>query len=142
MPEGIPNQELKAETDRLYASVGEQIERGRFKDALDDIFEFVRKANKYFDSRQPWITRDTDQKDCADTLYNCVQLIAGLAVLLYPFLPFSSERVCGWLQLSPEWKRQQVESGYRLPGIQVLFQRLDKKLVEEENERLERACPG
>lgn len=142
VPEGIPNQELKAETDRLYASVGEQIERGRFKDALDDIFEFVRKANKYFDSRQPWITRDTDQKDCADTLHNCVQLIAGLAVLLYPFLPFSSERVCGWLQLSPEWKRQQVEPGYRLPGIQVLFQRLDKKLVEEENERLERACPG
>lgn len=47
VPEGIPNQELKAETDRLYASVGEQIERGRFKDALDDIFEFVRKANKY-----------------------------------------------------------------------------------------------
>ena len=89
VPEGIPNQELKAETDRLYVSVGEQIERGRFKDALDDIFEFVRKANKYFDSRQPWITRDTDQKDCADTLFNCVQLIAGLAVLLYPFLPFS-----------------------------------------------------
>ena len=68
--------------------------------------------------------------------------IAGLAVLLYPFLPFSSEKVCGWLQLSPEWKRQQVEPGYRLPEIQVLFQRLDKKLVEEENERLERACPG
>ena len=31
VPEGIPNQELKAETDSLYASVGEQIERGRFK---------------------------------------------------------------------------------------------------------------
>lgn len=37
-------------------------------------------------------------------------------VLLYPFLPFSSEKICGWLQLSTEWKRQQVKAGYPIPG--------------------------
>ena len=78
---------------------------------------------------------------CADTLYNCVQLIAGLAVLLYPFLPFSSEKICGWLQLSTEWKPQQVKAGYPVPEVQVLFERLDKKVVEEETEKLEKLLP-
>ena len=41
--------------------------------------------------------------------------IADLAVLLYPFLPFSSAKICGWLQLSPDWKKQQVEPGTGMP---------------------------
>ena len=116
------------------------IEKGLLKEAVDEIFGLVRKANKYFDSRQPWITRDTDTGDCCNTLFTCVQVIADLAVLLYPFLPFSSAKICGWLQLSPDWKKQQVEPGYRLPEIGILFQRLDKKLAEEESARLDKAC--
>ena len=100
VPCGTPDTALEEELEKLFADTGARIEKGRFKDAVDGIFELVRKANKYFDSTQPWITRNTDAGKCADTLYNCVQLIAGLAVLLYPFLPFSSEKICGWLQLS------------------------------------------
>ena len=141
VPCGTPDTALEEELEKLFADTGARIEKGRFKDAVDGIFELVRKANKYFDSTQPWITRNTDAGKCADTLYNCVQLIAGLAVLLYPFLPFSSEKICGWLQLSAEWKPQQVKAGYPVPEVQVLFERLDKKVVEEETEKLERLLP-
>lgn len=141
VPCGTPDTALEEELKKLFADTGARIEKGRFKDAVDGIFELVRKANKYFDSTQPWITRNTDAGKCADTLYNCVQLIAGLAVLLYPFLPFSSEKICGWLQLSTEWKPQQVKAGYPVPEVQVLFERLDKKVVEEETEKLEKLLP-
>ncbi|WP_455617682.1 class I tRNA ligase family protein [Eisenbergiella sp.] len=138
IPCGTPDTVLEEELEKLFADTGARIEKGLFKDAVDGIFEFVRKANKYFDSTQPWITRNMDAGKCANTLYNCVQLIAGLAVLLYPFLPFSSEKICGWLQLSTEWKRQQVKAGYPVPEVQVLFARLDKRIVEDETEKLER----
>lgn len=99
-------------------------------------FEFARSANKFFDTQQPWITRTADQTACKNTLYQCVQIIANLAVLLYPFLPFSSEKVCGWLGISSKWEKQSVSAGYLLPEVEILFQRIDKKVIEAETEKL------
>ena len=69
-------------------------------------------------------------------MYQCVQIIANLAVLLAPFLPFSSEKVCGWLGIDSTWERKAVANGYELPEVEILFQRIDKKVIEEETEKL------
>lgn len=136
VPHGKNNIELDNQIDGLYISVGKLIEGGYFKDAINEIFEFVRNANKFFDVEQPWITRNTDKIACDNTLYQCVQIIANLAVLLSPFLPFSSEKVLKWLNTSSKWERQHVASGYLLPEVEILFQRIDKKVIEEETEKL------
>lgn len=136
VPQGSDNQELIRQLDDLYLTVGKQIENGCFKDAINEIFEFVRSANKFFDTEQPWITRNTDKTACENTLYQCVQIIANLAVLLSPFLPFSSEKVISWLSLSDSWHRQSVPSGYQLPEIDILFQRIDTKAIDVEIEKL------
>lgn len=136
VPQGTNNIDLDNQIDSLYITVGKLIESGRFKDAINEIFEFVRNANKFFDTEQPWITRNTDKTACDNTLYQCVQIIANLAVLLSPFLPFSSEKVSKWLNISNKWERQHVTSGYLLPEVKILFQRIDKKVIEEETEKL------
>ena len=137
VPEGRYDTKLNQQIDDLYTLVGKLIEKGSFKDAVNEIFEFIRGANKFFDTEQPWITRETDELACKNTLFQCVQIIANLAVLLYPFLPFSSEKVCNWLNISDKWIRQSVSAGYQLPQIGILFQRIDKKVIEEETEKLE-----
>lgn len=136
VPEGKMDARISAEIEQLYVTIGKLIEKAAFKDAINDIFSYIRAANKYFDAEQPWVTRNSDENACKHTLYQCVQIIANLAVLLQPFLPFSSAKVCRWLKLSTQWKRQQVPSGYTLPEIEILFQRLDKKVIEEEGEKL------
>lgn len=136
IPESSPNTELNARIEALYPAIGRLIEKGAFKDALQELFNFIRSANKFFDTRQPWITRTTDEYDCKDTLYQCVQIIANLAVLLYPFLPFSSKKICGWLNITNQWEQQSVPSGYQLPEIEILFQRIEKKVIEEETAKL------
>lgn len=128
--------DISARIDALYASAGKKIESGDFRDCLGEIFEFVRFANKYFDTEQPWITRTSDPAKCKDTLYHCVQIIANLAVLLAPFLPFSSEKLCRWLGIETTWKKQHVPAGYVLPEISILFERIDKKVIAEESGRL------
>lgn len=138
IPEGIENPDIKKQIEELYVETGKRIEDGAFKDALRGIFNFVRLANKFFDTEQPWITRDTDETACKNTLYQCVQIIANLAVLLAPFLPFSSEKVCNWLQIDTSWETKSVSAGYRLPEIDILFPRLDKKVIEEEVEKLDK----
>ena len=136
VPQGYNNLELDYQIDSLYIAVGKLIENGYFKDAINIIFDFIRNANKFFDAEQPWITRNTNKTACDNTLYQCVQMIANLAVLLSPFLPFSSEKVLKWLNISSKWERQHVASGYLLSGVEILFQRIDKKVIEKETEKL------
>lgn len=136
VPHGTVNAEISSQIDHLYVSVGKRIEQGAFKDALEELFDFIRSANKFFDTEQPWVTRTNDKAACGNTLYQCVQIIANLAVLLYPFLPFSSEKVCNWLRIRNQWEKQWVPAGYLIPEIELLFQRIDKKVIEEETEKL------
>ncbi|MBR6478167.1 MAG: methionine--tRNA ligase [Lachnospiraceae bacterium] len=139
--EGITTAGILARIDDLFVSAGRKIESGDFRDCLTEIFDLVRFANKYFDTEQPWITRTFDPAKCKNTLFHCVQIIANLAVLLSPFLPFSSEKVCRWLGLSTAWKTQSVPAGYVLPEISILFERIDKKVIAEESDKLKALLP-
>ncbi len=136
IPEGTDDLKQNEQVDDLFTTVGKLIEKSAFKDAINEIFDYIRAANKFFDTEQPWVTRNTNETACKNTLYQCVQIIANLAVLLFPFLPFSSEKVCTWLNVKNKWERQSVPAGYHLPEIEILFQRIDKKVIEEESEKL------
>lgn len=136
VPDGSLEKGLEEEIDRLYEKIGKKVEGGRLKEAIDDIFAFVRFSNKYFDLGKPWITRNTSLRDCRDTLYNCVQLIVNLAVLLEPFLPFSSEKVLGWFLLDSSWKRKTVPTGFVIPETEILFRRIDRERIGKEEEKL------
>ena len=136
IPEGRNNSETEERLDKLFADTGGLIEKGAFKEAIGGIFDYVREANKFFDTQKAWVTISTDEGACKNTLYECVQIIANLAVLLYPFLPFSSEKVCRWLGIDNKWERKSVPAGHKLSGVEILFQRIDKKAIEEETEKL------
>lgn len=136
IPNGIKNSDIDKLIDSLFTSVGKQIENGSFKDAICDIFEFIRSANKFFDIEKPWITRNTNPTACQNTLYQCTQIIANVSVLLSPFLPFSSEKIFQWLNITNKWEHQSVPAGYSLPEVDILFQRIDKSLIEIETDKL------
>ena len=109
----------------------------RFKEALDTIFAFIRTANKYFDEEQPWITVKSDVEKCKVTLNTCVQIIANLSLLLDPFLPFSSAKVRAILKVEKtSWKYVQVPAELELGSVEILFERIDKKVIQEEEVRL------
>jgi len=137
VPEGKLTSEIEAQIHGQFNAVGALIEDGNLREAIDMVFEFVRFGNKYFDSEQPWITRNTNTIACANTLFNCVQMIANLAVLLEPFLPFSSSKVKDWLAIKNEWSINIVQPGFVIPEPEILFERLDKKIIDEELQRLQ-----
>ena len=138
IPAGTLSPDWEEALTKAYAVVGRHVENGEFRDALREIFDLVRSANKYFDTAQPWITRTEDPQACQNTLFQCVQIIANLAVLLTPFLPFSSGKVKEWLELKNAWEKQSVPAGFALPEIGILFERIDKKVITEETEKLAR----
>lgn len=139
VPAGIMNEDIDRKINALYPDIGKRIENGNLKEALESAFEFVRFGNKYFDTEKPWETRQTDIASCHSTLFNCVQMIANLAILLEPFLPFSSVKVKAWLALDSTWQYKHVPVGFLIPEPEILFERLDKKVVDDELQRLERS---
>lgn len=120
----------------LYNEAGDCIERTSFKEALQKVFELVRFSNKYFDEQQPWKQIKEDADSCEQTLADCVYLIANLAHILTPFLPFSSEKVSRMLSTTEtRWRAFFVES-QQLSKVNPLFERIDPLRIEEELERL------
>jgi methionyl-tRNA synthetase len=136
VPNGEIDSEIAQHIEDTFRSVGQKIEDGQLKDALDDAFELVRFGNKYFDTGEPWKTRTSDEAACSGTIFNCVQLIANLAVMLEPFLPFSSAKIKSWLCLDGGWGIKSVKSGFLIPQPEILFERIDKKVIEDELSKL------
>lgn len=125
LPRANVPQTLRSEIIALYRSAGEKIERGALKDALDEIFETVRRANKYYDAEQPWKTRKEAPEKCRETLGVCAYLILNLAVLLQPFLPFSSEKLLHWLEATEEWKEHIPSAGTVSDDCGILFRPIE-----------------
>ena len=124
IPSAEIDKEVRERVEAAFVTVGEKIGKGSLKDALEEIFELVRFGNRYYDAKRPWKTRTEAPEECAATLANCTWLAANLAVLLHPFLPFSSERIFRWLGVNAEWRVQDV-GGERVPeDFGVLFERI------------------
>ena len=136
IPKGNVN-DRKVDIKRLYKEVGEHIESGNLKIGIEAIFEFIRSVNKYFDQKEPWITVNSDIKDCSNTIYNCLYSIINIANLLNPFLPKSSSKIEEWLGIEcNQWKDIEIKEGKEISEFNILFQRIDKKVIDEETNAL------
>ena len=133
---GILDVEVTRKIQDRYSEVGLLIEKGHFKQAVEMIFETIRFGNKYFDAKQPWKEIYENPEECKNTLLTCVHLISNCAQLLSPFLPFSSEKVRGMLNLDPyDW--QSIERvSYEITQVSPLFERIDINRIGKELEKL------
>jgi methionyl-tRNA synthetase len=81
------------ELSNTVNEVGELIQKGHYDRALKRILEFAARCNQYFQSKAPW-QEGVDEPTAI--FYSC-NLVAGMACLLSPFLPFTSAEI--WKQL-------------------------------------------
>ena len=117
----------------------------RFKSALGRAFSLAQETNRYLDHRAPWHSIKTDPQDAATTLWVAIRVINCLKVLLYPFLPFSAQKLHQFLGLAgrvedDRWDFNQVmesvKAGQPLQQPTPLYTKLDLAVVEEETQRL------
>ncbi|MFQ6066432.1 MAG: methionine--tRNA ligase [bacterium] len=73
-----------------------------FSEALSYAWEIVKSANLYIDRCAPWkLAREEDgQKRLNTVLYNLLETLRVLALLLFPFIPGSAKKM--WAQLGIE----------------------------------------
>lgn len=136
VPDGEVDHKIKDDVQKLYPQIGSLIEAGHFKQALESLFEFIRGANKYFDTQKPWVQVNESADACADTLITCIYIIANIAQLLSPFLPFSSDEIKKLLQL-PALKWEPLDKlTSTIANVHPLFERLDLSMIDIEIKKL------
>lgn len=81
------------------ASVESAMEETKIKQALEEIFKAVDRANKYIDETEPWkLGKDEALKGrLASVLYNLLDGIRIISALLSPFMPTTMPEV--WKQI-------------------------------------------
>ena len=90
-----PDAELREKAVSLYAKVAAKMDEFKISDALDEIFSFLRRCNKYIDETAPWLlAKDEGKKDrLATVLYNLSESIMIAASLLEPFMPETAHKI-------------------------------------------------
>ena len=68
-----------------------------FKKGIKAVMELARFGNRYFDSAKPWALIKTDKTKCGGVMNNNLRIVKALAVMAWPFMPSSSEKVWGYL---------------------------------------------
>jgi methionyl-tRNA synthetase len=92
-----------ASVEAGFDSVGELLERARFKAALAEVMQLASRVNQYVSDEAPWAVIKSDRARAASILFVALRCIDNLKVLFTPFLPFSSQQVHemlgfdGWL---------------------------------------------
>ncbi len=113
-----------------------------FREAIRSAMSLAQEANRYLDEKSPWKTIKQDRQASARALYTAISVLSCLRTVLYPFLPFSSQRLHELLGFKGSvegdgWQFRLPSSGQRLLPPEPLFSKLDEELADEETSRLE-----
>lgn len=132
---------ILAAAEAALAAIGDDLAACHFRSALGRAMALAQEANRYLDERAPWKAIKVDRAAAAQSLYTSIGVIGALKTALAPFLPFSSERLHGYLGLpgdvaSAGWRFELPLAGAALAEPEPLFRKLDPSIVEEEEARL------
>ena len=137
--------EYDLETIREFRGVKEQVEKlieeFRFRDAQKEAMNLARIGNKYLADSEPWKVIKTDPERVKTVINLSLQLVANLAIAFEPFLPFSSERLRGMLNVErPEWDRlgstDLLPEGHQLNEPALLFEKIEDAVIEAQIQKL------
>jgi len=133
--------ELEARAYALLNDIDKLLYECHFKRAIMMAMSLAHETNRYLDEKSPWKVIKEDPQAAANSLYVAIEIISCLKTMLYPFLPFSSQRLHEFLGFKGNieddgWQLHFPSPGQRLLPPEPLFSKLDESLIEEEANRL------
>ena len=131
--------DLIAVATGAYKKVAALTDGYRVADALSEVMNLFRRANKYIDETTPWIlAKDESKKDrLATVLYNLSEAILIGTGLISSFMPETAEKVYKEFGVTARTAEELQKFGLLPDGTKVtdapeiLFARLDPKVIAE-----------
>ena len=137
------DEDLKTVVTGAKGKVETKMNALRVADAITEIMNVFRRANKYIDETMPWALAkdDTKQERLKTVLYNLTCAITTGASLLKSFLPETAEKIAlqtgAPLKSLEECDTFDIADGFKVTQAPTpLFARLDMKLLEPEIDKI------
>ena len=140
--------ELKTFALNTVEKVEKCFETYRVADAVEAVLNLAKRSNKYIDETTPWaLAKDEASLPRLGTvLYNLLEAIRYIAILLSPFMPETSEKI--FAQMNCDIKNYDslasfgaLKSGEKVGKAEALFARIDaEKMLEEIAQKQEAAA--
>ena len=126
--------ELISMIQNLDSKIEKKMDNLEIGASLDEIFDVLRRSNKYIDEAEPWVlAKDESKKNRLETvLYNLLEAIRVCGIFLSPYLPDTSENIKMQINNSRSELTYLSDNSYEVGTPEALFMRIDKekKLVE------------
>ncbi|WP_319205126.1 methionine--tRNA ligase [uncultured Ilyobacter sp.] len=137
----IYDDQIKRLWNETLESVEKFMDRLEFSKALEAIWKFISRMNKYIDETMPWALAKDEEKKArlAVVMNNLVEALYKLAVLVYPYMPESAQKIWEQLGFSEDIKDAKVsevspweviKEGHKLGDAKPIFPRIEVQKEE------------
>jgi methionyl-tRNA synthetase len=125
----------------IKAEVEKSLDSFRFREALKNAMDLARLGNKYLADEEPWKVIKTDVERVKTILNISLQITANLTICLQPFLPFSMNKLRGFLNLGKlDWEKlgdtNLLAAGHQLNTPELLFEKIEDDVIEAQVQKL------
>lgn len=113
--------------------IEKNIEIYQIDKALNLIFEFIDQCNEYIQNKKPWETKDKK------ILYELADSIKAIAILLFPFMPKTSEKISNTFNFKIDLKEiSKPLKSTKIKKSEILFKKIEvaEKLSENPEQNI------
>ncbi len=135
------DEELEAFCFETMEKIEKNIDAFHMSDAVEAVINLAKRCNKYIDETTPWALakNDEDRERLGTVLYNLLEAIRFIAVLLTPFMPDTSKAIFEQLNCDINCYESLDSFGKLLAGTKLgnatpLFVRVDAEKMFAEIE--------
>ncbi len=117
-----------------FPLVASSIEKGHLRKGLQAVFKLVDYGNRYINDKEPWSTVKSDPQRAERDLAVAAHVIKCLAVLISPFLPETSQKICNQMNTSPDnlkWIYPSPEK-VSVKKTNPLYKKIDEEEVKKQ----------
>lgn len=134
------DKETLAEIPEIVKRVERNIEEFHFREALKEAMNLARLGNKYLADTEPWKLIKTDEERVKTIMNICLQITANLTALTEPFMPFSAEKLRGFLNIEPiGWSKMGADilsAGHQINEAGLLFEKIEDETIQKQVDKL------
>ncbi len=137
--EGRQEKHIRELAAKTLADYQKRFENFEFSRALEALWQFIGRINKYLVETQPWVLAgkpdEASRAKLSTVLYTSAEAVRLSAVLLYPVIPRSAQKLWAQLGFTGVLENQRFKdlawgglpAGQKTGAAQAIFPRLDKK---------------
>ena len=145
------DKELITDIHQSKIKIETLLENFKFREAQFEVIDLARKGNQYLQKKEPWKKKPNaegqlsteDQKNIDNCIHLCLQLTGNLAILINPFLPFTSKKMLRMMKVVDkilDWQNagtvKLLSVGYSLNPPELLFRKIEDVEIEYQVEKL------